>query len=132
MVPLAVLPTFVDWGGKFVVDDLTGEILPSSLVEMAKREELTEMYRRSVWTEVAISDCKSIAGRPLIPVRWVIASKGDKANYNVRARLVAKHVVARYGGKGLHELFAVMPPVEILASCCWLGLFLSAVERPCR
>ena len=34
-----------------VVDDLTGEDLPAPLVTLAKREEITEMYRRAVWKE---------------------------------------------------------------------------------
>jgi len=34
-----------------LVDDLTGEALEGHLVTMAKREELTEVYRRTVWTE---------------------------------------------------------------------------------
>ena len=33
----------------------------------------------------------------------------------VRARLVARHIAARYGGKDiLHELFAAMPPFEMI------------------
>ena len=110
----AVSPTFVDSEDKFVVSDLAGEIIPSRLVEAATREELTEMYRRSVWTEVPTADCRNVTGKPPIPVRWVITNKGDKVNYNVRARLVAKHLVAKYGGTGLHELFAAMPPFEMV------------------
>ena len=79
-----------------VVDDLSGDPLPASLVTLAKREEITEMYRRSVWTETSTSECVNATGKPPIPVRWVITNKGDKANYNVRARLVAKHLVAKW------------------------------------
>ena len=50
-MPNAVLPTFVEWDEKDVYDDLIGEFLPAGLVKAAKKEELTEMYRRSVWTE---------------------------------------------------------------------------------
>ena len=46
--------------------------------------------------------------------RCVVATRGDKNNYNVRARLVAKHIVAKYGGEGLHELFDAMPPFEMV------------------
>ena len=93
----------VDWEDKDVFGDLTGASLPSSLDKLAKKEELSEMYRRSVWTEVPISQSVDSIGKPPIPVRWVIANKGDKKHYNVRARLVAKHQVSKYGGKGLHE-----------------------------
>lgn len=47
-------------------------------------------------------------------MRWVVTNKGDKKNYNVRARLVDKHIVAKYGGKGLRELFVAMPPFEMV------------------
>lgn len=67
-----------------------------------------------VWTEVPVQDCMEKTGKPPIPVRWVITNKGDKNNYNVKARLVAKHIVAKYGGKGLHELFVAMPPFEMV------------------
>ena len=44
----------------------------------------------------------------------MITNKGNEKNYNVRAWLAAKHLVAMYGGKGLHELFAEMPPFEMV------------------
>lgn len=72
------------------------------------------MYRRPVWSEAEISKCHERTGKPPIPVRWVIINKGDSKNYVVRARLVAKHLVAKYGGKGLHELFAAMPAFEMV------------------
>lgn len=72
------------------------------------------MYRRAVWSETDISKCHERTGKPPILVRWVIINKGDKKNYVVRARLVAKHLVAKYGGKGLHELFAAMPAFEMV------------------
>ena len=53
-------------------------------------------------------------GKPPILVRWVITIKGDSNNYNGRARLVAKHTVSKYGGKGFRELFAAIPPFEMV------------------
>ena len=114
IVPAAILPTFTEWSDEGLFDDLTGEILPADLVKAAKKEELSEMYRRSVWTEVSVADSMEATGRPPIPVRWVITNKGDSSNYNVRARLVAKHIVAKYGGKGIHDLFAAVPPFEMM------------------
>ena len=112
--PPATVPIFADWSDNGVRDDLTGEILPPELVKNAKKEELSDMYRRSVWSEVAAGDSVQSTGKPPILVRWVIVNKGDSKNYNVRARLVAKHIVAKYGGRGLHELFAAMPPFEMI------------------
>ena len=95
---------------------LVGEVLPLEMVKSAKREELFEMCRRSVRTETSIADCVKVTDKPPIPVRCVISNKRGKLNNNVRARLVAKHLVAKYGGKGLHELFAAMPPLEMAKS----------------
>ena len=39
-------------------------------------------------------------------------NKGDKQSPNIRARLVDRHIVAKFGGKGLTELSAAMPPFE--------------------
>lgn len=112
VVPVAILPTFVDWEEKYIVDDLTGAVLPPELVKAAKHEKPSVMYRWSVWTETPVSKCTSATGKLPIPVCWVITNKGDKSNYNVRARLVATHLVSKYGCKGLRELFAAMLPVD--------------------
>ena len=45
-----------EWGF-YPKDDLTGKPLDHELVTGAKREELTEMYRRQVWVERYIEDC---------------------------------------------------------------------------
>ena len=50
-----------------VADDLSGSYLPEELVTKAKREELAEMQRRSVWTKVPIEDCWKATGRNPIP-----------------------------------------------------------------
>ena len=72
-VDMAVDPpgklVFTDIPEYSVIDDLTGEELPASLVTVAKREEITEMYRRTVWKEKPIVDCFKDTGKPPIPVR---------------------------------------------------------------
>ena len=88
---------FTDLAEYSLVDDLTGEALDGHLVTMAKHEELTEVYRRSVWSEAPVGDCIRDTGKPPIPVRWVVINKGDKLHPNVRCRLVAKHLAAKYG-----------------------------------
>ena len=47
-----------------LVDDLSGEPLPSPLGTLAKREEVTEMYRREVWRGKSIKDCFRDAEKP--------------------------------------------------------------------
>ena len=51
-------------------------------------------------------------------------NKGDELHPNVRCRLVAKHLVAKYGGKDAEDLFAAMPPFELMQA-----LFVKAVQR---
>ena len=46
-----------EWAERDIVDDLTGELLPPDLVSKAKVEELLEVYRRGVWTEVSVDEC---------------------------------------------------------------------------
>ena len=107
-----------------VIDDLTGEELPASLVTVAKREEITEMYRRTVWKEKPVEECFQDTGKPPIPVRWVVTNKGDRLHPNIRCRLVAKHLVAKYGGKEMEDLFAAMPPFELVKA-----LLVKAAQR---
>ena len=60
---------FTDVAEYSLRDDLSGEPFGGVLVAMAKREEITEIYRRSVWTEMPESDCLRDTGKPPIPVR---------------------------------------------------------------
>ena len=85
-------------------DDLSGEPLDNAFVRLAKREEITEMYRRSVWTEAPDSACVRDTGKPPIPVRWVSTNKGDKLHPNLRCRLVAKHLAAKCGAKSCQKI----------------------------
>ncbi len=61
-----------------------------------------------------MEDCYKDTGKPPIPVRWVKTNKGDKKDPKVRCRLVAKHLAAKYGGKDMEDLFAAMPPFEMV------------------
>ena len=95
-----------------LVDDLSGEPLPPPLVTLAKREEVTEIYRRERWIERSVEDCFRDTGKPPIRERWDVANKRDGLHPNVRCRLVAKHLAAKYGGKDMEDLFAAMPPLR--------------------
>ena len=108
---------FTDVEEYSLTDDLSGEALDGHLVTLAKREEITEVYRRTVWTEAPVEDCFRDTGKPPTPVRWVVTNKGDKLHPNIRLRLVAKHLAAKYGGKASTEdLSAAMPPFELGAT----------------
>ena len=117
---------FTDIPEYSLVDDLSKEWLDGSMVTIAKREELTEIYRRKVWTEAQTEECFKITGKPPIPVRWVSTNKGDQLHPNIRCRLVAKHLAAKYG-MNAEDLFAAMPPFELVKA-----LLVKAVQRPDR
>ena len=53
-----------------------------------------------------------------------MTNKGDELHPNVRCGLVAKHLAAKYGGKDAEDLFAAMPPFELIKS-----LLIKAVQR---
>ena len=115
---------FTDIAEYSLTDDLSGEASDGQLVTTAKREEVTGICRRTVWTEAPVADCIRDTGNPPIPVRWVSTNKGDKLHPNVRCRLVAKHLAAKYGGKEMEDLFAAMPPFELVKA-----LLVKAVQR---
>ena len=50
-----------------LVDDPSGDPLPPPLVTLAKREEVTEMYRRQVWIEMPMEDCLRDTGKASNP-----------------------------------------------------------------
>ena len=71
-----------------------------------------------------MEDCLRDTGAPPIPVRWVVTNKGDTMHPNARCRLVAKHLAAKYGGKDMEDLFAAMPPFELVKA-----LLVKAAQR---
>ena len=115
---------FQDIPERNVVGDLSGKLLEGVQVTAAKHEEITEIYRRQVWVERPTSDCFRDTGKLPIPVRWVVTNKGNELHPNVRCRLVAKHLAAKYGGKNADDRFAAMPPFELIKS-----LLIKAVQR---
>ena len=48
---------FTDVAEYSPTDDLSGDPLDGQLVTIAKREEVTEVYRQAVWTEAPVADC---------------------------------------------------------------------------
>ena len=55
---------FTDIAEYSLTDDLSGEALYGQLVTIAKREEVTEIYRRTVWAEALVADCIRDIGKP--------------------------------------------------------------------
>ena len=88
-------------------DEYTGEVLPTHLVRAAMEEEL-EYFNSCVWEAVDRKSAEAMDGHKLVRMRWVICNKGDEAEYDVRARLVACEV----NTFKTDEYFASTPPLE--------------------
>ena len=93
-------------------DEYTGEPLPSHLVRTAIAEELA-YFNKMVWEGVKTDDVRQTKEFRLIRTRWVICSKGDGAEPDIRARLVACEV-NEHKGSGNHCFFASTPPLGAL------------------
>ena len=107
-----------------LTDDLSGKPLDATMVTAAKHEEVVEIYTRTVWEERLVAGCIRDTGKQPSPVGRVSTSKGDGLHPNARCRLVAKHLAAKYGCKGAEDLFAAMPPFELVKA-----LLVKAVQR---
>ena len=93
--------------------DITGEELPAELVRKANLEELREIYRRGVWSERPLEECKTANSAAPISVRWVVVNKGDKEHPPIdstRAPLRSSFVLPSWadlggfgGARGTHE-----------------------------
>ena len=95
-------------GDGVYIDDVTGEILPPSLVQAARKEELQYFHKRPMYTKVPIQECINNIGKMPIRVRWVDHNKGTTNAPDIRSRLVAMEF-----NKGPMEgVFAAMPPLE--------------------
>ena len=73
-------------------DELSGEPLDTERVIRARAEEIAEFRKREVYDKVPISQCWERTGKAPIGVRWVDINKGDSANPENRARLVAEEI----------------------------------------
>ena len=97
-------------------DNISGEELPPDLVTKARQEEISWVRSINLYDKVPRAEAESRGIRPL-PIRWVDVNKGDRANYNVRSRLVGKELKAKTKHALLaHELFSAMPPWEMVKS----------------
>ena len=101
-------PAAADWHEYW--DELTGEHLPTGLVQASRAEELEFLREWEVWEEVPVEECHRVTGRKPLGGRWVDVNKGDARTPVVRCRYVAKDFA---NGKS-DEFFAATPPLEAL------------------
>ena len=93
---------------KRYVDEYTGEELPPPLIRAAIEDKL--MYFNSkVWQVCSKAEMEAVPHHILVRCRWVLCNKGDAAQPDIRARLVACEL--NRGDK--HDaFFASTPPLE--------------------
>ena len=90
-------------------DEHTGEILPRHLIQEAIKEELS-YFNADVWEVMDKEGLKKFKDAKLVRCRWVLCSKGDDQNPDVRARLVACEI--NHDGSKEDSYFALTPPLE--------------------
>ena len=91
-------------------DSVTGDLLPSKLVEKAHDEEIMFMNDWKVGDLVPMSQAKARTGEPPLRGKWVNVNKQDEANPLIRSRYVACEVNTYRD----ESLFAATPPLEAL------------------
>ena len=90
------------------VDEYTGEILEPHLIADAIIDEL-DYFNQHVWRLEEKSQMYAVPDHIFVRSRWIMCNKGDSANPDMRARLVACEV----NKEGKNDLFhASTPPLE--------------------
>ena len=88
-------------------DDVSGKMLPSSLVRRARLEEIEFLRRFPVYEKVPENQAR---GKPRVSVRWCDVNKGDDDNMQVRSRLVGREF--KWQDPFMQGTFAATPPLE--------------------
>ena len=91
-------------------DEMSGKILNSGMVKSARKEEMIEVKKHSVYVKVPIAQCFEETGNPPIGTRWIDVNKGDDVNVEYRSRLVAQELKRL---SWADDLFAATPPLEV-------------------
>ena len=91
----------VDWS---YIDDSTGKVIDSKLVEAARNEELRSFGEMGVYVYVKREVAKADKQGKMVGVRWVDIMKGDEC----RSRLVAQEFAKK---DDRDDLFASTPPL---------------------
>ena len=91
-----------------------GHNLDPEKVKEGRREELTFMDKRGIWTIKPTQECWDVTGAGPVSVRWVDTDKNWMAEGDwdplVRCRLVARDF--KGNDKYRDDLFAETPPLE--------------------
>jgi hypothetical protein len=95
-------------------DEITGLPLLEKDVLDAQLKEMKEYERFEVAVEVDDSEAWEITGEGPVASRWKVINKGDAANVDVRARLIAK----RFKKAGADSIFAPTPPLAGFRLLC--------------
>ena len=91
-------------------DNISGGILPTDLIQQARKEEIDFMLDWVVCEEVSVDECWRAIGKRPLGSGWVDVNKGDTDTPNVRCRFVATKIA--YCNDD--DFFAAMPPLEAL------------------
>ena len=91
------------------LDEYTREVLPQHLVKEAMIDELS-YWNSQVWQATPLKAAKTEEDAKIVRTRWVLCNKGDDAQPDVRARLVACEV--NHGEESGGQFFASTPPLE--------------------
>ena len=93
-----------------VLDEYTGDVLPAELVRRAREEEVSMMEDWDVWDVTPMAEARRLTGKAPLKGRWVDCNKGDRGQYDVRCRWVAKDIAYHHSD----QFFAATPPLEAL------------------
>lgn len=90
-------------------DELSGAPLRKEGVIRARKDELGQFRKHTVYVKRPLKESYEVTGKGPIGVRWIDINKGDAADEEYRARLVAQEV---NNTKAKDNIFAATPPLE--------------------
>ena len=90
------------------VDDVSGKMLDTGLVRLARAEEMEVFAAHEVYTKVPIEEAWTVSGKAPIGTRWIDINKADDVDPEYRSRLVAQEIKR----DKRDDLFAATPPLE--------------------
>ena len=103
-----LVDTFGHRGKARYVDECTGEVLDTQLIQAALMEEMSYFNDRA-WEVDTKEHMATVDGHVFVRSRWVLCSKGDADEPDLRARFVACEINR---GDRQDQFFASTPPLE--------------------
>ena len=97
---------------EFAWDDVHGKELRMEDVRAGRKEEISYMQKRGMWSVKDVGECWERTGKKPTSVKWVDTDKGTVTDPLVRCRLVARDFKGK-GEKDREDLFAATPPLEL-------------------